>query len=265
MRPLDELTAAAARAVHRVVFDLDDTVLTEGRLTEPAFAALFRLREVGLGLVACTGRPASFAEVVARQWPVDAAIGENGAIAYSVVGRALRAHDTAPTEERARRRARLAEVTAMLLGDFPELALADDQRGRVTDVAFDVGEHRRVARAVVDAARERAEAAGVRTFTSAIHLHLTLDTLDKASGYRALATALDEDAESALARAAFVGDSSNDGPAFAAFGLTFGVANVAEHLSSLKVPPMFVAHRRCGDGFAEIASRLVALRSGSRT
>ncbi len=257
MRPLSALTNSDLSGIERVVFDLDDTLLTAGRLTEGAYGALFRLHEHGFELVACTGRPASFAEVIVRQWPIDAAIAENGAIAFSVGASGLVTHDPASAHDRARRKARLLEVADDLLSTFDTLRLADDNRGRVTDLAFDIGEHRRVDPAVVVSARRLAHEHGVRTFASAIHMHLTLDAHDKATGFAALALARGMDSVRALRASAFVGDSSNDAPAFAAFGLTFGVANVATHRASLTVPPQFVAWASKGAGFVEIATALV--------
>src|SRR5262249_59883715 len=73
-----------ARRLTGVVFDLDDTLLDHGELAEAAYRALFRLREAGLRLVACTGRPAGWGEVLARQWPIDAVVVENGAVAFVV-------------------------------------------------------------------------------------------------------------------------------------------------------------------------------------
>jgi hypothetical protein len=81
MKPLSLLAPDAARALGGVIFDLDDTVLDHGALTEAAYGALFRLRETGLALIACTGRPAGWGEVIQRQWPIDATIVENGAVA----------------------------------------------------------------------------------------------------------------------------------------------------------------------------------------
>lgn len=262
MRPLARLTPEAARAIDTVVFDLDDTLLDHGRLTEVAYAALFRLRDAGLSLVASTGRPAGWAELIARQWPLVAALAENGAVAWSrAEGGRLQLDDPLPSEERARRRARLSEIAAQLLERYPELGLADDVAARHTDLALDIGEHRRVPQPVVEAARALARSLGARTFASSVHMHLTFEGYDKASGYARWASAArGDDPARALRRAAFLGDSGNDAPAFAAFGLTFGVANVRAHLSKLTVPPRYVATRSMGEGFAEIAAAIVERR-----
>ncbi|AUX38646.1 haloacid dehalogenase [Sorangium cellulosum] len=280
MEPLSLLPHDAARALAGVIFDLDDTVLDHGALTEAAYGALFRLRETGLTLIACTGRPAGWGEVILRQWPLDAAIAENGAVALvreAATPVAGAGHRGGPPpsagadrivalggldrDTRRARRAELVELAEAMVRRFPAAALADDNDQRVTDVTIDIGEHRRVPSD--DVARMRAELRdrGVRTLLSSVHLHLTRDPSDKATGVvRLLSARFGEDPTRARYRYAFVGDSGNDGVAFAAFAWTFGVSNVRAHLGKLSVPPRFVASHPMGRGFAEIARRIAALR-----
>lgn len=245
-----------------MVFDLDDTLLDHGALTEAAYAALFRLREAGLRLIACTGRPAGWAEVIARQWPIDAAIAENGAIAFvrganGEVDQALVARTPAARDERRRRRLELLAFAEELVDRFPDAALADDNDLRLTDATIDVGEHRRVKPEDAQAMRAIARDRGVRTLQSSVHVHLTRDPADKASGtVRLLWEQLGEDPTRARARFAFVGDSGNDAACFAAFAVSFGVANVRSHLGKLSVPPRYVADAPMGRGFAEIAAAI---------
>lgn len=275
LRPLSDLGADDARRLAGVVFDLDDTVLDHGVLTEVAYGALFRLREAGLRLYACTGRSAGWGEVIARQWPVDAVIAENGAFAFAVdadakgprrpvaIGADGPADLAAEIEAARARRAPLAALAEELCARFPEAALADDNHARFTDVTLDIGEHRRVAPAEVAAIRAIARGRGVRTFASAVHLHLTYEADDKATGALGVLGRLHGlDPARARRTHAFVGDSGNDAAAFAAFDVTFGVANVRAHLGRLTVPPRFVASREAGQGFAEIAARISALRAG---
>ena len=260
MRPLASLEPDEARRLTGVIFDLDDTLLDHGELTEVAYGALFRLREAGLRLIACTGRPAGWGEVVQRQWPLDATVVENGALAF-VTRRALPI-DAVGRPERSARRAGLLELAHELVARFPETALADDNDARRTDVTLDIGEHRRVGAATVQAIRALARERGVRTLASSIHVHLTQEADDKATGtIRILVQQLGADATAARRRYAFVGDSANDAAAFAAFHTTFGVANVVGHLRGLTVPPRYVAAAPMGLGFAEIAARLAALRA----
>ena len=270
MKDLDGLTPGEAQRIVGVVFDLDDTLLDHGELSEAAYGALFRLRGAGLRLVACTGRPAGWGEVVQRQWPIDATVVENGAVALvseRAEGAAARRLVIVDPLDRSARKARRAELLALaeeIVARFPATELADDNDARRADVTLDIGEHRRVAASDVRAIRALARDRGARTFASSIHLHLTHEPDDKATGtIRVLARVFGDDATSALTRYAFVGDSANDAAAFAAFRLSFGVANARAHLRGLTVPPRYLARAAMGAGFAEIAARLVALRASS--
>ncbi|MCL4764338.1 MAG: HAD family hydrolase, partial [Burkholderiales bacterium] len=62
-------------------------------------------------------------------------------------------------------------------------------------------------------------------------------------------------------RFVFAGDSPNDAPMFAYFPRSVGVANVRDLIDRIAVPPAYVASRRGGDGFVELADHLLA--SGS--
>ena len=263
MRPLTALGPDVARGLRGVVFDLDDTVLDDGELGLAAYRALFRLREVGLLLVACTGRPSGWAEVVARTWPVGGCVAENGACVWRKRGPgAVELFDPVSRPERRARRTRLSELAADVVRIFPTMGLSDDSAARLTDIAFDVREHRRVDDEVVASARRHLVAAGARTFLSTIHLHASFDAADKATGSIAfLAEAFGEGATSARSTWAFIGDSDNDAPAFAAFRTSFGVANVRARLGALTVPPAFVADEPRGAGFAAIAEAIISHRA----
>lgn len=268
MRPLSALSTDEVRPIVGVVFDLDDTLFDHGALTEGAYRALFRLREAGLRLIACTGRPAGWADVVVRQWPIDAAVAENGALAKvralhdpGVGAARVTTSDRVKASERAHRRGRLLAMADAILARYPHLALADDNAARATDVAIDVNERCHADEPTIAAIRAMAHDLGARTFASSIHVHLTLEPDDKASGTIAfLSQHFGEDTTSARARYAFVGDSTNDAAAFAAFNLTFGVANVRAALARLTIAPRYVAPSPMGAGFAEIASALTAAR-----
>ncbi len=78
--PLAAAPPALLRPVRWVLADIDDTLTTDGRLTAPAYAALEALAEAGLRVVPVTGRPAGWCDMIARQWPVAAVVGENGAL-----------------------------------------------------------------------------------------------------------------------------------------------------------------------------------------
>ena len=79
MQPLESMPRATAARIHTLFSDIDDTLTTHGRLTVEAYAALDALKAAGIRVVLVTGRPAGWCDHIARMWPVDAVIGENGA------------------------------------------------------------------------------------------------------------------------------------------------------------------------------------------
>jgi HAD superfamily hydrolase (TIGR01484 family) len=258
MQPLETLSPNEARGLAGVLFDLDDTLLDHGELTEDAYSALFRLREAGLVLVGVTGRPAGWAEVLVRQWPVRAMVAENGAIAFGRQGSTLERWDSVDESTRRARRQRLVELVTQIKEAFPELVPADDVEARVSDFTFDIGEHARVSDELVERVASFARERGARPLRSSVHLHVGFDTDDKASGVlRLLKDALGECEREARLRYAYVGDSENDERCFAEFQTTIAVSNLRGRLTA---PPRFITRAAMGAGFAEAARVLVARR-----
>jgi HAD superfamily hydrolase (TIGR01484 family) len=261
MRPLSTLPADEARGLRGLLFDLDDTVLTHGLLTRAAYDALWSLRDAGLALVAVTGRPCGWGQVVARQWPVDGCVTENGAVHVRREGASIAVDDACDAATRRGRRVRLAQLVERVRELVPEARLTDDVELRRSDVTWDVGERMRLPDDRVRAIVRAIEEAGARWSRSSVHLHASYDADDKASGVlRFLHAHLGVEAGAAVVRFAFAGDSGNDAACFAAFRTTFGVANVRAAARTLSVPPRFVAPRPMGDGFADIAAALLAGR-----
>ena len=257
MLPIERLTIDEARRLRGLLFDLDDTLLDGTRLGEEAYSSLYRLREAGLALVGVTGRPSGWAEVLARQWPVDGIVAENGAIACHLSDGRLRLVDFA-ARERGARRARLEAIVAALEERFPDLVRSDDSSARRTDAAFDIGEHERVSPERVAAVRAAATELGARTLTSSVHLHVSLDAANKASGAtRFLAGHFGWDTTESLGRLAFIGDSENDEACFAAFRTTIAVRNFRGRPT---VPPRFVTQGTRGAGFAEAVAVILSRR-----
>jgi len=258
MQPLTRLPQAEARALKGVLFDLDDTLLDHGKLTEAAYSALFRLRESGLELYVVTGRPLAWVRLVGRLFPVDGGIGENGGVMVGPGGRAL---DAVSAEERARRTERLAALVREIRTAFPDVEPPDDASERLSDYTFDVGEARHVEPAVIEQLTTFARARGATVHVSSVHLHVGFDAVDKASGVvRMLRTLKSVDPTVALARYAFVGDSENDAACFGAFRTTIGVANLRGRPT---LAPRYITDAPRGRGVAELARVLGALRASA--
>src|ERR1700694_6176378 len=67
MKPLAELDAHGVKAL---LFDIDDTFTTGGKLTAEAYDALERLQHAGRIVVPVTGRPGAWWGHLARGWAV---------------------------------------------------------------------------------------------------------------------------------------------------------------------------------------------------
>ncbi len=256
MRPLAEL---AARGIRGLLFDIDDTLTTAGRLTAEAYTALERWKAAGRIAVPITGRPAGWCDQIARLWPVDAVVGENGAFYFQRrEGRLVRRFHDAEALRR-ERRARLGDIARRILAEVPGCALASDQPYRETDLAIDYCEDV-PALALEDAERIAAlmRACGLTAKISSIHVNGWFGGYDKLAMTRCLfAERFGIDLALANAQFAFAGDSPNDAPMFAFFEHSVGVANVARFAARLAATPKFVTRAAAGAGFAELVSHLL--------
>lgn len=257
MKSPAQFPRSIAQSLEGLFFDLDDTFLDTGKVTEAAYAALFRLNETGLRLIALTGRPAAWGELVARMWPVEAAIAENGAVAYARNKGRVTLVDSVDKAERARRQLLLHQLVSTAVERFPDLVPADDVAGRITDFTFDIGEHQKAREETIRAAREFAHRAGARTTRSSVHLHYTFDRADKATGALGYLSRTGGDPTRGRQRFAFIGDSDNDAAGFAAFPHSVGVHNLRGDFS---IPPRYLTDRSSSEGFVEFAQILTKLR-----
>ncbi len=258
MRTLDELDPAGIRGLF---FDIDDTLTTEGRLTAQAYSALERWKAAGKIAVPITGRPAGWCDHIARMWPVDAVIGENGAFYfyYDPVGKKLKKHFLYDEPTRIANRARMAAVRDHILASVPGCALASDQLYREADLAIDFCED---VPALGLAGAERIAAlmreAGMTAKISSIHVNGWFGDYDKLGmtltfARERLGIELDPSGEGF----AFAGDSPNDAPMFGFFRNSVGVANVRRYEALLAAKPAFITRGEAGTGFAELVTRLL--------
>jgi HAD superfamily hydrolase (TIGR01484 family) len=258
MLPISALSVAEAARLRGVAFDLDDTLLDHGRLAEATYSALFRLVEAGLSLYGVTGRPAGWAEVLARVLPVQAIIAENGAVVCARRGERVLTLDSVDLTTRRERDAHLAALLARFRDAFPDFEPADDVRARVSDRTFDIGEFRQVAPERVAEASTFLQKQGARVFVSSVHLHATFDYADKASGaVRLLAEDTGLDATAVRHAFAYLGDSENDASCFAAFPVSIGVSNLRGRAT---LRPRYITSRPMGGGVVEAAGVILRLR-----
>ena len=264
MMPLADCPREILAAVEGVLTDIDETVSTQGRLTAEAYGALEALKKAGLRVIPVTGRPAGWCDHIARFWPVDAVVGENGAFWMWPDHKAgkLTTRFVQSDAERAEGRRRLEAVRAQVLREVAGAGIASDQPYRAADLAIDFCEdvpalpHAEIVRIV-----KIFEAHGARAKVSSIHVNGWFGDYDKLTTSRLMMRELfGVDLEAARTRYVFSGDSPNDAPMFDFFPRSVGVANVLDFADDLRHKPIYVTKARGALGFVELADALLAAR-----
>lgn len=270
MRPLSEWRAEDRRGIVGVFTDIDDTLTTEGAITDDALDALARLKAAGLHVIAITGRPVGWSEPFAREWPVDAIVAENGAVALVAYPDADPSAEGERTvkklyqQDEATRRAnfeRMQQVARDIVAQVPGAVLARDSAGRETDIAIDHSEFVQLPPDRIEQVVALMRGQGMQATVSSIHVNGWYGSHDKLAGARWIVRELfRRELDAQIERWVYVGDSTNDVLMFEHFPHSVGVANIRRFESQLAHPPRHVTRGERGAGFAEVADALLAVR-----
>ncbi len=239
----------------RVLFtDVDDTLTWKGRLPHEAFTALVKLQQSGIKVIPVTGASAGWCDCMIRTWPIESIIGENGAyfVDRNSEGR-LSYHFSVGESERSANWRRLLQLKKEVVSKFSSAHPTADQPFRLTDIAFDINQDRKVERAEAFEIARFCEASGMNVKISSIHINVWCGEYNKAS------TANEWLAHHKIEHsdAMFIGDSPNDDSMFSNFSHTVGVANIQPFIDELNAPPGYMTHHPGGYGFAEMAASLI--------
>jgi hypothetical protein len=265
MRPLREFPDQARRRIRGVFCDIDDTLTWNDRLPGVAYLALERLHEAGLLVVPITGRPAGWCDAIARQWPVDAVVGENGAFyfRYDFERRRMIRRYWRTDEQRRADRKRLDRIAKKALSAVPGTQIAADQPYREADLAIDYREDvPPLPLSEADRVKALFESHGAVAKISSIHVNAWFGEYDKLSMTRALLRETFHcDLEARREEFVFAGDSPNDAPMFAFFPNAVGVANLRQFEDRLTARPRWLTDGEGGFGFAELVDLLLDNRT----
>ena len=265
MKPIALMTADEARGLHYILMDIDDTLTKEGKLLASSYTALWKLKEAGLKVIPVTGRPAGWCDLIAREWPVDGVIGENGALAFweepSKQALPVLKAEYHPNAVRNDHPV-LARIKERAFAEFPELRPAKDQFARLFDIAIDFAEEDPVLPlTAAERVRIIAEEEGAIAKVSSIHINIWMGNYNKLSMAESFLTKrFGWKAGKDDTQVIFAGDSPNDEPMFARFPISCGVANVSRYKDLIKKLPAFISSKECGEGFAEIAEKVIKLK-----
>jgi HAD superfamily hydrolase (TIGR01484 family) len=265
MKPIQDFPPAVARALLGVFFDIDDTFTTRGKIHPAPFQALWALKEAGLRVVPITGRPAGWCDHIARMWPVDGVVGENGALYfwYDPQEQKVKRRFIDPDHVREEKRCRLTAVREEILRAVPGAAVASDQPYREADLAIDYCEdvaplpQEEVARICAIFQKH-----GATYKVSSVHVNGWFGDYNKLNMTQRFALEqwgrpLDDDKD----RFIFCGDSPNDEPMFAYFPYAVGVENLRTFTDQITHLPAYIASQEGGAGFAEIAQIILQNKS----
>jgi HAD superfamily hydrolase (TIGR01484 family) len=253
-----DLNLFDASNVAGIFFDIDDTFTTDGKITREAFSAIWELKDHGKVVVPITGRPAGWCDHIARMWPVDAVVGENGAFYQMMKSGRLAKMYTADKARRDEFAAGLLAIREEIKKAVPHAVPASDQAYREFDLAIDICED--VRRLTDDEVKKIASIMtgyGATAKISSIHINCWFGDYTKLSTAISFAkNELGVDLKKDNSRFVFCGDSQNDDTMFEFFDKSVGVANVMEFKDLLKHMPKFITKGRSGAGFVELARRL---------
>jgi hypothetical protein len=261
MNPISTFPVKTKPHIRYVLTDIDDTLTIKGRLPAVVFAAMEDLQRAGIRVIPITGRPAGWCDHIARMWPVDGLVGENGAFYFCYDDREKKMNRRywKTKEERRIDRTRLDAIRKKVLSAIPGCAVAADQAYREADLAIDFREDvPALPMSSVQAIKAIFEAAGATAKISSIHVNGWFGDYDKLSMSRLMfKDVFKEDMDAVRDHVIFCGDSPNDAPMFHFFPHSVGVANVRAFEPQLEAPPAWVTRSEGGYGFAEMVTVLL--------
>lgn len=251
------------KGIRGICLDIDDTLSTGGKLTSPAYESLWRLKAAGFAVVPITGRPAGWCDHFARFWPVDAVVGENGAFTFFMHKNCRKRINTLDeTSEPNQVQDKLLELRDKIKLRFPQARWASDQAYREYDLAVDICEDVEPwSSEEVTALLTFCEQQGAHAKLSSIHVNIWYGDYDKRRGFQ---NWLDHGSPGckeplpSIHQWIYAGDSPNDEPMFKAFPFSVGVANLKRYLPGLRHPPTWITPSESGNGFVQIADKLIA-------
>jgi HAD superfamily hydrolase (TIGR01484 family) len=248
MQPLSNMSVESAHRIKALLFDLDGTFVSKDTLLSSTYSSLEKIRNSGIKTIAVTGRPAGWCDLMARWWPIDAVVGENGAFSYSKVNdRIVRNtyHDSVlyPAYQQ-----KLQALFEELLAKYNYLKLASDQSFRHWDIAIDIAEESEVPlEAALDIVRICQEK-GARAAISNIHVNIWFGDYNKEN----MSIKVLNDFGLTKNDGIYIGDSPNDSPMFGYFPLSIGVSSVLNYKEIMDNLPNYVTKGSGAEGFVEL-------------
>jgi HAD superfamily hydrolase (TIGR01484 family) len=261
MKSFKEFPQHLKSTIGFVLTDIDDTLTIGGRFPSIALAAMENLKDKGVCVIPITGRPAGWCDHIARMWPVDGIIGENGAFYFKYDDTAKKMVRRYFKTERDRKEdlKKLLKMKQKILRKIPGCQVSADQAYREADLAIDLCEDvPPLSKKEVDKIVTCFNEAGAQAKISSIHVNGWFGDYNKLSMTQlffeeVFHVRLDEIKQKII----FIGDSPNDSPMFSYFPHSVGVANVLNFKERMTCNPAWITEKEGGYGFAEMVDILL--------
>ncbi len=261
MQPVTLFPKEKKKLIAYVLTDIDDTITHNGKIPACAYRALEKLDKACIKVIPITGRPAGWCDHIARMWPVQGVVGENGAFyfAYDEHAKKMIRRYFKTNQQRRQDKQRLAVIEKKILHQVPGCIVSADQPYREADLAIDFSEDvKPLCKTDINRIVDIFETGGATAKISSIHVNGWFGDYNKLSMtkifFREIFNRnLDQIREDIL----FSGDSPNDEPMFEYFPNSVGVANVLACKDTMKFKPAWITKEKGGFGFAQLADVLL--------
>jgi len=264
LQPINQWPRDSANQIRGVFTDLDDTLSKKGRVPAIVFEAMEKLQDAGILVIPITGRPAGWCDMIARSWPVDGVVGENGAFYFThdSKNKSMRRVFIDSPEDRADKRQKLDIIRDKILHTIPGAGIASDQPYREADLAIDFCEDvPLLPQEQIDLIVSIFHDHGATAKISSIHVNGWFGHYDKLSMTKQMMRELyDIDLSREKDAYVFMGDSPNDSPMFDFFPNAIGVANLLDMKDQCDHLPAWITSKPRGEGFVEVAELILNSR-----
>ena len=256
MKHLSELPRSKLKKAKVLLFDLDGTFVDGNHLQASTYNSLENVVKNGLKTVVVTGRPAGWCDLMARWWPVDSVIGENGALSYSMIEGQIQRDffDSSLSLEKSDKF--LTSLLEEIKSKFGEINLAADQAFRQWDLALDISEENIMPMDKVKKIYDFCLRKGANVAISNIHLNIWYGNYTKLDMAMRLLEKWKIDVEECI----YIGDSPNDEKMFKEFPFSVGVKSVEKYTKIMNNYPKYITDKDANQGFEELVNFILSTK-----
>ena len=262
MKPFAQFPRNYKKNIRYVLTDIDDTLSIKGRIPSASFTAMAQLQKAGIRVIPITGRPAGWCDHMARMWPVDGLVGENGAFyfRYDESNKKMIRRYYKTEKQRSNDQKKLEKIKQEILQKVPGCRVSADQAYREADLAIDFCEDvPSIPMEDVEKIVRCFERAGAQAKISSIHVNGWFGDYDKLTmTHLFFKEVFRSDLDKIKEHVVFTGDSPNDVPMFDYFPHSVGVANIVRFKKTIDHKPAWVTENEGGYGFAEMVKTLLS-------